>query len=197
MLGPEKLPEVPPPPQKAPWQDLAAISQKLSTVVSLLQAGVGVAGVPIQIRMERGEIRPSAATLLLQQVGLSPEQIDLLANNLIIPFQKTVAVEYQDEQDRSIGYSGIITDVIMAFPAGCQHLVDVRLLYIPKGGGRRQVIPSLPDTFIALDNFTQVFRPSFPVKAPGIFRVEWWNYDFLNAHSVPVIIILAPLMRGS
>ncbi|GAI90681.1 unnamed protein product, partial [marine sediment metagenome] len=114
----------------------------------------------------------------------------------VIPFQKTVAVAYQDEQERLIPFNGIIENVIMGFPAGCHQLLEVDVLYLPSGGGKKYIIPTIEDTYIALDDFTVLFRPSYPIKAPGNLRVEWWNYDSLNVHTVPVIATISPTRLG-
>ena len=134
---------------------------------------------------------PGAPADLSQVIRLLQEEVpETIGVSAIIPFKKTVATAYQDEQDRNISFAGKVADVIMAFPAGPHQLVDVRLLYLPKNGGQICLVPSLDDAFIALDDFTAIFYPNSLIVPPGILRVEWWNYDSLNPHSIPVIVTL-------
>ena len=116
-----------------------------------------------------------------------------LSPGAVIPFLKRVAVSTQDNQSRLIPLNGTVQDVVMVFPAGCHQLVEVRLVYSPKGGSRDFIIPTVDEAFIALDDTIVVFHPQYPVKAPGSLEVEWWNYDTINTHSVPVVITLVPV----
>jgi len=170
-------------PKRAPWDEPGEAVKRLDEIVRLL------GGAPGQPPPVDGSLVEALLKLVEVLQGLVPESI---GNSHVIPFQKTIATSYQDEQDRGIPISGVVRDVIMAFPAGCQHLVDVRLIYYPTGGSRVLIVPTIDDSFIALDDFTAVFSPHFLVKAPGNLRVEWWNYDSLNTHSVPVVVLLAP-----
>ena len=176
-------PPTPSLPDKAPWEAVQSLADKLDKLISIMEKQMGVTMTP-------GKGAPGTIgglVALMQQ--LVPE---VLGGSQIIPFQKTVATAYQDEQDRSIPFAGIIREVIMGFPAGCQQLVEVRMVYYPAGGGRHFVIPTIDSAFNALDDFTVVFQPRYLVAAPGQLRVEWWNYDSLNTHSVPVIATLVP-----
>lgn len=126
-------------------------------------------------------------TLLLRE--LVPESI---AGSQVIPFQKEIPAAYQDELERNITFNSKVEEVIMAFPAGCHQLVDVRLLYRPQRGGVVPIVPTLDDQYIALDDYTAVFHPRILIGAPGRLRVEWLNYDSLNPHSVVVIATVSP-----
>jgi len=187
----------PPPelPERTPWEDVKFLAQRIDKLVTLLETQMVpvVPGVPVVTPMILFPGAPPAQQLVLLLQELVPGTIGTSA---VIPFQKTVATAYQDEQERLIPFNGIIGDVIMGFPAGCQQLVEVRLLYLPTGGGKKYIIPTIEDTYIALDDFTVLFRPGYPVKAPGNLRVEWWNYDSLNPHTVPVIVTISPTRLG-
>ena len=185
----------PEPPERLPWEDVKFLAQRIDKLVSLLEVSMvpAVPGVPAITPMILFPGAPPAQQLVLLLQELVPGTIGTSA---VIPFQKTVATAYQDEQERLIPFNGIIGDVIMGFPAGCQQLVEVKLLYLPTGGGKKYIIPTIEDTFIALDDVTVLFRPNYPVKSPGNLRVEWWNYDSLNPHTVPVIATISPTRLG-
>ena len=181
-------------PEKLPWVDVKALITRIDRLTTVLEASMRVAaapGAPGILMIPGGLTSTQQLVILLQE--LVPGAIGASA---IIPFQKTVAVAYQDEQERQVPFSGIIENVIMGFPAGCHQLVEVDLLYLPAGGGRKRIIPTIENTFIALDDFTVLFRPGYPIKAPGQLRVEWWNYDSLNVHTVPVIATITPTRLG-
>jgi len=191
-------PPKPTTPKEAPWGDVEKLLLRMDKLTVLMERAYGPlvspAGAPGAPGVTRILTIPGAPgtveqlTYLLAE--LSPE---VIGNSQIIPFQKTVAVAYQDEQDRQIRIaSGIVRNVVIAFPAGCHQLVEVRLMYFPTGGGYHLIVPSVDESFIALDDFTAVFEPRFPVRGPGNLRVEWWNYDSLNVHTVPVIVTIVP-----
>ena len=145
----------------------------------------------IEIWEKSMAIPGAAPTDLAQLIRLLQEEVpETIGPSAIVPFKKTVATAYQDEQDRNIAFSGKVADVIISFPAGPHQLVDVRLIYLPKNGGQVCLVPSLDDAFIALDDFTAIFHPNSLIVPPGLLRVEWWNYDSLNPHSIPVIVTL-------
>lgn len=110
----------------------------------------------------------------------------------IISFKKEVTSAFMDQQLLPVTVKGVVTEALMAFPAGCHQLVDVRFLYLPSGGGRINLMPSEDDQFIALDNFTATFKPLARVDVGGQLAVEWWNYDSRNAHTVPVVVQITP-----
>lgn len=111
-----------------------------------------------------------------------------------IPFKKTVTALQEDSEDHRVPFDGVITDVVMDFPSGCQFLVYVRLIYF-EGKTENYVIPSLEDSYIIFDDANPHFRISYPVRANGKLRVEWKNYDGGNSHTVPVIVtVMARLM---
>ena len=190
----------PPPtlPGQPPWEDIKALVSRIDKLTSILEAGVGIGApgaAPTYIGPTYAGVAGIAgapgttAQLIAIMQELVPESI---GNTAIIPFQKTIPTAYQDEEDRQVPFTGIIRDVLMCFPAGCQQLLEVRLMYYPAGGSYRYVVPTLDDSFVALDDFTVIFQPRFPIMRPGNLRVEWWNYDSLNTHSVPVIATIVP-----
>jgi len=185
----------PVPPERAPWQDIALLTQRIDKLVTVLETGIApvIPGVPGVTPMILFPGAPPAQQLILLLAELVPGAV---GPSVIIPFQKTISTAYQDGQERMVPFNGIIENVIMGFPAGCHQLVEVDLLYLPKGGGKKYIIPTIEDTYIALDDFTVLFRPGYPIKAPGNLRVEWWNYDSLNAHTVPVIVTISPTRLG-
>lgn len=108
----------------------------------------------------------------------------------VIPFLKNIPAATQDEQTRQVPFSGTVVTVDMAFPKGPHHLVEVALKYKPSAGGSMALVPRIEDTFIALDDQKITFKPNIEVAAPGHLVVEWWNYDSLHSHEVPVIVTL-------
>lgn len=144
--------------------------------------------------------RESAASLRSSYPTLTYEEIiqRLIANDLtfldtrILEFTKLIKPGYQDEQQRQPGVKGLITGVLMHFPAGCLGLVEVRVVRQSYKGGEAPVVPSLEDSFIALDDIN--FRATslaIPVEARDIIRVEWRNYDGGFAHTVPVFVFVS------
>ena len=179
----------PPPPERAPWEEVRELARRLDRLIDLFEAGIaipipGAPGLP-----GTPGVQPSLISLIKKTV---PETIGASA---VIPFKLTIAAATRDQQDRQVPFTGTVRDVIMAFPAGTQQLVDVRLMYFPSGGSRQLVVPSIDDSFIALDDVTVPFQPRMPVKAPGYLRVEWTNYDSLNSHTIPVIVTIFPTQK--
>ena len=179
-------PPTPSTPELAPWEAVRALTQRLDKLIGLMEkpmavgapSFVGIAGAP-----------GTTEQLITIMAAQAPE---ILGNSSIIPFQKEIPTAYQDEQDRQVPFDGMVRDVVMGFPAGCQQLMEVRLMYYPAGGSYGYIIPTIDDSFIALDDFTAMFSPRFLIKRPGNLRVEWWNYDSLNVHTVPVIATVVP-----
>lgn len=108
----------------------------------------------------------------------------------IIPFLKNIPAATQDEQTRQVPFNGTVVTVDMAFPKGPHHLVEVALKYKAAAGGSIPLVPHIEDTFIALDDQKITFEPNIKIAAPGHLVVEWWNYDSLHSHGVPVIVTM-------
>lgn len=133
---------------------------------------------------------------LLKKNGLT---YDKTLREIIIPtepvkvltFKKTTPLLETESEEKRIPFNGEIARVTMHFPPGCCALVDVRLLYV-EDGKEYFVAPSMEDAFIALDAATPEFRVKYPVKAGQILRVEWYNYDDTNSHTISVIATIEP-----
>lgn len=194
----------PPPstPKDAPWTVMAELNQNMSALVQLLQQGA-MAG--IQGFTPGGAIQTVAPTITVLPSsfgapGSTSQMINVMLENTAgalgsgdtIPFKKTVPAKTQDELDRNVVRDSIVDSVLMLFPAGCHNLVEVSLVYHPQKGKKQYVVPSVENSFIALDDVPALFHPNTPLKAPGNLRVEWWNYDTLNSHEVVVIASLRP-----
>jgi len=178
-------PPAPSTPKDAPWEDMQKLIQRIDKLISLMEGPAVAAPTIVTIPGAPG----SAAQLVYLMQEMVPESIGTSA---VISFQKEVATAYQDEQDRQVPFDGIVKYVIMGFPAGCQQLLEVNLAYYPSTGSRKLIIPTIENSFIALDDFSVLFEPRFPIKRPGNLRVEWWNYDSLNTHTVPVVVTVVP-----
>ena len=106
-----------------------------------------------------------------------------------ISFKKTTAALKVESEEHAVPFDGVVTDIVMNFPSGCEFLVDVRLIYMA-GKTEHFIMPSVDGSFIALDDSSPHFRVQYPVRAKDRLRVEWWNYDGGNSHCVPVIVTL-------
>lgn len=78
--------------------------------------------------------------------------------------------------------TGRITSITMAFPEGCDSLVDMAF-----GHSEVWVAPSGLDTFIALNNATPTFVTSEPIEKNEYLWAEIRNGDGVNPHSMIVI----------
>ena len=92
------------------------------------------------------------------------------------------------EVDR-VGYNGKIKEIIIHFPAETNHLVDVRILYLPRKGGSKAIVPTGNKRYITMANATPHFKPDIPVEANSEIRVEWINRSTKSLH-VPVLITI-------
>ena len=185
-------PPIPSIPSRLPWEDFQTLLARIDRLTRAMEMTQGIASFPIGINIAP-LISIEGMTTGQQMVTLFQELVpEAFGSSEILPFKKTVAVSTQDDLDRQVRIDGTVKFVLMAFPAGCHQLVDVRLVYYPTGGGRHYVVPSLEDGFIALDDFTVIFTPHFLVRSPGLLKVEWYNYDSLNPHTVPVIVMISP-----
>lgn len=185
-------------PQEMPWTQMNTLIQSINQLVTLMQSqmGIGEAVVSGQLGAPGIAVLPAS----FGQPGTTQQLVNVMLESTpgalghgdTLPFKKSVPSEYQDEQERLVNRTSIVDWVLMSFPAGCQHLVDVRLTYHPTDGGPRYIIPSIEESYIALDDTTVIFSPVYLVERPGKLRVEWWNYDTLNSHEVVVIASLKP-----
>lgn len=201
-LGKLSLPPSITTPKESPWDSVDRLVNSVNELIAVLKAQQGLLpGTPAKEKfyplVEREVTREVITRDLLRQIYttiVTGQPSDLsLQGFAVLPFKKSVSASTQDDMDRPLPFSGVVKDVIFSFPAGCQQLVDTRLLYLPKGGSSERIVPSVDDAFIALDDFSAVFTPNFPVVYPGSLRVEWWNYDSLNSHSVVVVATIFPV----
>jgi len=175
-------------PKRAPWEELREITKRLDRLISIWEARAPAPGMPPVIIP--GVPVPPGVPRVPGVPGV-PGVPAVTRPPAVIPFYKEIATAYQDEQIRNVTFKGIVYEVLMGFPSGCQHLVEVRLFY-SKNGSESYIVPSIDESYIKLDDFTTVFRPMYPVDSPGKLTVEWYNYDSDNVHSVPVIVTLYP-----
>lgn len=102
-----------------------------------------------------------------------------------VPAASTATVE------RQVPFDGFLKDVWFFFPTGPAGLVDVRIL-LKARTAFEQVIPEERDTFVALEDAVfPLTGLAEPVNTRQMIRVEWVNRDGLNAHRVPVYIVVA------
>jgi len=81
--------------------------------------------------------------------------------------------------------TGRITQLLFHWPAGCNALVDIAF-----GHSDTWVIPSMVDTFIALDDATPIFNVSEPVSKGEELWIVARNADAINPHSVSVSAVI-------
>lgn len=111
--------------------------------------------------------------------------------SITIPFRKRVNSLSTAEEEHRVPVDGILTSVIMHFPPGTNSLVEVRVLYFINKN-KFFVVPSLDDSFIAMDGTTHPFPVNLPVVMDGKLRVEFKNYDGKFEHSVSVVAMITP-----
>lgn len=127
--------------------------------------------------------------LLGEKVAMEKKLEEVVQFTHTLSFKKPIAALQEDSQEQRVPFDGLITDVIMDFPSGTEFLVEVRLLYMD-GKTKYFVIPSVDDSFIALDDANPHFKVNYPTKANSRLKVEWYNYDGLNSHTIPVIVTM-------
>jgi len=84
---------------------------------------------------------------------------------------------------------GYLMEGLMHFPAGCNALVQVRVM-LGIGGQQIQVTP-IDNQFIALDDANYRFIIDRRVSKDDIIYVEMNNYDAVNTHQISVIVTLS------
>lgn len=113
------------------------------------------------------------------------------ADTYILDFILSINPATWNSQRRQAGINGVITGAFIYFPAGPSGLVEVRVQVEYRGGGRKNILPTRDDSFIALDN-TPFFSSglSIPVAANDAVVTDWYNYDGGFAHTIPVFIFV-------
>lgn len=202
ILGAEGLnpPPKPTTPLSAPWDDIREITSTLKMLTQSMAQYQGLAGPTVLMTGGGG-----GSQIILPASFGAPGSVTQMINVMLegtpgalgpgqnLPFYKDVAKETSETQERLVLINGVVDTIIMGFPAGCQQLVDVRVLYFPpSGGGVYNITPSIDDTYVKFEDFTATFHPNYPVRKPGKIRVEWINYDTGNSHEVPVYVNITP-----
>ena len=109
---------------------------------------------------------------------------------VILNFRKTVPSLTYEKVEHPIIYRGKITKVSMHFPPGCNSLVEARLIFIDSEGEIHYIVPSIPDSYIALDDVTQPFEVDFEITGRGTLRAEFQNHDNTWEHTISIIVTL-------
>lgn len=136
---------------------------------------------------------------------LEGKDYDALIRSLILPVE-TIQIDLSKEVPPATGYQwfenrkkvpfdGMITQITLHFPSGCNGLVEVRIGVDHKDGGLKWICPI--EGFIALDNTTQTYMISYPVRKGDYICAEIYNYDDTYSHKVGIIITIrsAPVIR--
>jgi hypothetical protein len=112
-------------------------------------------------------------------------------NTRTLPFRVPANPLTVVEQQRIGGVDGKIIGVIMHFPEGCAGLVEARVMLESDSLGEIPVFPSIDETFIALNaETTDQEDLDIKILKTEKIRVEWWNYDGANVHTVPVEVLV-------
>ena len=130
-------------------------------------------------------------------IGAAAQPSEQLDFKMVTPALTTTT------EDRFISYDGVITQVIVVFPAGCfdtsnnKYLVDARLKYISPKGRVWYVLPSRDDAYLSLNDTTVTFNISFPVEKGGKLTWEVRNYDGSFSHQVAcyAVLIKKPVLK--
>ena len=84
--------------------------------------------------------------------------------------------------------AGIIHEINIIFPSGCQGLAHAKILR-----GQNQIAPSNSDGDFASDFETISFRENYELSAPPYqIEVHLWNLDTLYAHTVGIRVGILP-----
>jgi len=96
-------------------------------------------------------------------------------------FRKTVQPLTSEYEIKPSTYDGVIKEIIVHFPPGCNSLVEVKVFH-----GTTQILPEKGG--IALDDATQGFIIEREVRSGDPIRVEWINHDDTYEHTISVIV---------
>lgn len=80
---------------------------------------------------------------------------------------------------------GRITSVTMHFPDGCKNYVHIAF-----GHSETWLCPSVPGTYISLNNATPTFPTTEPIEKEERLWAEFRNADGVNPHNLSVIAII-------
>ncbi len=101
----------------------------------------------------------------------------------VIRFVETVAAASGVEVFQDTPAGGIVKDVLIHWPPGCQALVDVAVSH-----QQTQFCPR--EGYLNLDDVTPTFKTEERVENGEEFKVEIRNADALNPHTITVVINL-------
>lgn len=104
-------------------------------------------------------------------------------------FKKTVEPLTGYDLKDEVLVDGVIEEVLMHFPDGCDSLVDIAVDY----EGER-VIPEDRGKYIALNDATPVFKSNTPVLMGKEVWVTVNNYDDTFPHTVTVVVTVKGTM---
>jgi len=98
-------------------------------------------------------------------------------------FRKTIPPLTQEEESKPSPATGIIKQIVLHFPPGCNSLVEVKVYH-----GSKQILPEKGG--IALDDATPTFGANEPVKIGDDIRVVWINHDDTYEHTISAIVYI-------
>ena len=92
--------------------------------------------------------------------------------------------------EEHIPMTGIITTILMLFPAGASARVGVQTVYYPPEGNKEYLIPSVENAWVSLDSHVAVYdNLRFKVKSGGKIRVKLRNEgDYAHYIQVDMLI---------
>jgi len=90
-----------------------------------------------------------------------------------------------NENYREVPFDGIINQITLHFPKGCNGLVWVRVGV----SGKKGLVWICPrEGFIALDDTTQTYAMQYPVEKGDRIVAEINNYDELYSHTIGIVV---------
>lgn len=138
---------------------------------------------------------------MLKQMGAGT--YDEAIRKMAIPrFEKTEIMTFPEEpgykippqkrarEKDTIRFNGMVTQVTISFPPGCNSLVDVKVLYKPRVGDIEYLLPSEENRWIAKDDTTVTYSVRHRVEKRGEIVVQWRNTDDSYGHNVGVEVVI-------
>lgn len=188
----------PPPstPERAPWDEIRLILNRLDRLIAAVEGRPGVLAVELRPELEVALARRAAFPANLNQVLEAIQRHTRFAwdrDFRWLPFSKSIAALGEDKVERLIPWNSLAVMALFHFPDGPVTtagvtLMDVRLLYIK--GGVTSLVPSIDGEWVSHNDVILPFPINADAEMGGQFRVEWRNYDSSNAHTVPVHLLL-------
>jgi hypothetical protein len=102
-----------------------------------------------------------------------------------VPMRATVLASQGVRVSEVSPLTGKITQIVPHWPPGCNALVEIAF-----GHKDTWVMPSLVDTFLALDNATPVFVSNEPIEKGEELWMIVRNGDGANPHTVSVAVTI-------